>query len=71
ATTPASAVARPLAAGAYVPESAEGQELVQYLAQLAGGEYAVINLRGQVTGLLAQNVVVAAVTGKPDPRQPR
>ncbi len=68
ASTLATAVARPLAPGAYVPEGAEGAELVQYLAQLAGHEYAVINLRGQITGVLSQNVVVAAVTGKPDPR---
>lgn len=70
-TTSGVAVARSLAPGAYVPETAEGQELIQYLAQLAGGEYAVINIRGQVTGLLSQSVVVAAVTGKRDPRQPR
>ncbi len=68
AGTPATAVARTLAAGAYVPQSASGQELVQYLAQLAGGEYAVIDQRGQVTGVLSQAVVVAAITGKPDPR---
>ncbi|MDJ0356766.1 site-2 protease family protein [Paenarthrobacter sp. PH39-S1] len=66
--TPATAVARNLAAGAYVPQSASGQELVQYLAQLAGSEYAVIDQRGQVTGVLSQAVVVAAITGKPDPR---
>ncbi|HEV7167106.1 MAG TPA: site-2 protease family protein [Micrococcaceae bacterium] len=71
AQTPASAVAHALVAGAYIPESAAGQELVQYLAQLAGSEYAVIDLRGQVTGVLRQAVVVAAITGKPDPRFPR
>ncbi|MCC9145427.1 MULTISPECIES: site-2 protease family protein [unclassified Arthrobacter] len=61
---PVSAVARPLAAGAYVPEAATGQELVQYLAQLQGSEYAVINRDGRVTGMLYQAAVVAAVTGK-------
>ena len=71
AQTPASAVAHALAPGAYIPEDAAGQELVQYLAQLAGSEYAVIDLRGQVTGVLRQAVVVAAITGKPDPRFPR
>jgi hypothetical protein len=64
-------VAHALAAGAYLPENAAGQELVQYLAQLAGSEYAVIDPRGQVTGVLRQAVVVAAITGKPDPRLPR
>ncbi|HEY8295900.1 MAG TPA: site-2 protease family protein [Micrococcaceae bacterium] len=69
--TPATAVAHALAPGAYLPENAAGQELVQYLAQLAGSEYAVIDPRGQVTGVLRQAVVVAAITGKPDPRLPR
>ncbi|NYE94256.1 Zn-dependent protease [Psychromicrobium silvestre] len=64
ASTPATAVSHTLAAGGYVPESASGQELIQYLAQLSGSEYAVIDARGQVTGLLRQQVVVAAVTGK-------
>lgn len=65
--TPANAVARALAPGAYVPEFAEGQELVQYLARLAGSEYAVMNRQGVVTGLLHQSVVVAAITGRPHP----
>nr|WP_231709382.1 site-2 protease family protein [Arthrobacter sp. zg-Y895] len=64
AQVPVSAVARPLAAGAYVPEAAAGQELVQYLAKLQGSEYAVIDRDGTVTGLLRQSAVVAAVTGK-------
>lgn len=64
ASTPASAVARALAPGAYVPAWAQGQELVQYLAQLAGSEYAVIDRTGRVTGLLYQATVVAAITGK-------
>ncbi|WP_028278723.1 site-2 protease family protein [Arthrobacter sp. H5] len=65
--TPANAVARALAPGAYVPEWAEGQELVQFLARLAGSEYAVIDRQGRVTGLLQQAVVVAAITGRPHP----
>lgn len=64
--TSATAVARSLAPGAYIPEQATGQELIQYLAQLAGSEYAVIDPRGMVTGLLRQSVVVAAITGRPD-----
>ncbi len=69
--TPATAVARNLAEGAYVPQTASGQELVQYLAQLAGSEYAVIDRHGRVTGILTQAVVVAAITGRPDPRLSR
>lgn len=66
-TTPANAVARALAPGAYVPEFAEGQELVQYLARLAGSEYAVTDRQGAVTGLLHQSVVIAAITGRSHP----
>lgn len=62
--TPASAVARTLSKGAYVPDEAAGVELVSYLAQLPDTEYAVINLDGKVTGLLSQAKVVAAMTGK-------
>ena len=58
------AVARPLAPGAYVPDAASGQELVQYLAKLNGSEYAVIDREGRVIGLLRQGAVIAAVTGK-------
>ncbi|GAB3555032.1 hypothetical protein GCM10027404_30690 [Arthrobacter tumbae] len=65
--TPANAVARALAPGAHVPEFAEGQELVQYLARLAGSEYAVTDRQGSVTGLLHQSVVIAAITGRPQP----
>ena len=64
--TPASAVARALSAGAYVPETAGGAELVSYLAQLDDAEYAVVNEQGLVTGLLSQATVVAAITGKPE-----
>lgn len=63
-STPATAVAYALAAGAYVPEWSQGQELIQYLSQLEGHEYAVVDGNGTVTGLLAQNAVVAAITGK-------
>ncbi|MEG9248222.1 site-2 protease family protein [Arthrobacter sp. Soc17.1.1.1] len=66
-TTPVNAAARRLAAGAYVPEWAEGQELVQFLARLEGNEYAVINRQGAVTGLLHQRTVVHAITGKGTP----
>ncbi|HJV98738.1 MAG TPA: site-2 protease family protein [Arthrobacter sp.] len=63
-STPVTAVSYALGPGAYVPEWSEGQELIQYLGQLEGQEYAVVDHRGTVTGLLAQNVVVAAITGK-------
>jgi Zn-dependent protease len=66
-TTAVNATARRLAAGAYVPEWAEGQELVQFLARLEGNEYAVVNRQGAVTGLLHQRIVVQAITGKPSP----
>lgn len=66
-TTPANAVARALAPGAYVPEFAEGQELVQYLARLAGSEYAVTDRQGAITGILHQSVVIAAITGRAHP----
>lgn len=66
-TTSVNATARRLAAGAYVPEWAEGQELVQFLARLEGSEYAVINRQGAVTGLLHQRTVVQAITGKGTP----
>ncbi|MFJ4207664.1 site-2 protease family protein [Paenarthrobacter sp. NPDC089675] len=64
ATTPVTAVAHALAAGAYVPEWSKGQELIQYLAKLEGGEYAVVDHNGYVTGLLRQQAVVTAITGK-------
>jgi Zn-dependent protease len=63
-TTPVTAVAHALAAGAYVPEWSKGQELIQYLARLEGGEYAVVDHNGMVTGLLRQQAVVTAITGK-------
>ncbi|AIY00273.1 Zn-dependent hydrolase [Arthrobacter sp. PAMC 25486] len=63
-TTPATAVARTLSQGAYVPEAASGAELVTYLSQLPDTEYAVIDGHGKVSGLLSQAKVVAAITGK-------
>ena len=63
-TTPINAAARALAAGAYVPDAARGEELVQYLSRLSGGEYAVINRDGAVVGLLHEADVVRAVTGR-------
>jgi Zn-dependent protease len=63
-TTPAGAVAHALGAGAYVPEWSKGQELLQYLAQLEGHDYAVVDHNGRVTGLLRQSTVVTAITGK-------
>jgi Zn-dependent protease len=64
ASTPVTAVSYALGAGAYVPESSKGQELIKYLAQVDGQEYAVVDQQGNVTGLLGQNAVVAAITGK-------
>ena len=62
--TALTAVSYPLGAGAYVPEWSKGQELVQYLAQLEGKEYAVVDREGAVTGLLRQSAVLRAITGK-------
>jgi Zn-dependent protease len=64
AATTLTAVSYPLGAGAYVPEWSKGQELVQYLAQLEGKEYAVVDREGAVTGLLRQSAVLRAITGK-------
>jgi len=63
-TTPATAVAYPLTAGAYVKETDRGAELLAYLAQLEGSDYAVVNDGGSVTGLLRQLTVLNALTGK-------
>ncbi|WP_138413672.1 site-2 protease family protein [Sinomonas gamaensis] len=63
--TPVTAVGYALAPGAYVPDTAGGQELVQYLAQLQGTEYAVVDAAGRVVGLLSQRAVVAAISGRP------
>lgn len=64
ASTPATAVSYALVAGAYVPEWSQGQELIQYLSQLEGREYAVVDHHGAVTGLLSQDAIVGAITGK-------
>lgn len=63
-TTPATAVAYPLTAGAYVKGTDRGAELLTYLAQLEGSDYAVIDDAGRVTGLLRQLTVLNTLTGK-------
>jgi Zn-dependent protease len=68
--TPAAAAARALPTGAWVREDAEGSELLQLLARLPGNEYPVVDSRGQVTGLLAQTAVTAAITGRRRPPAP-
>lgn len=70
ASTPLSAVSYALGAGAYVPESSQGQELLQYLAQLDGQAYAVVSRDGTITGLLRQATVLEALTAK-NPRGSR
>ncbi|GAA3406575.1 site-2 protease family protein [Pseudarthrobacter polychromogenes] len=65
ASTPITAVSYALAPGAYVPEWSKGQELLQFLSQLEGRHYAVVDHNGKVTGLLSQDAVLAAITGKP------
>lgn len=64
ASTPVTAVGYALAPGAYVPDTASGQELIQYLAQLTGTEYAVVDAAGRVVGLLSQRDVVAVISGR-------
>ncbi|MCB5283283.1 MULTISPECIES: site-2 protease family protein [unclassified Arthrobacter] len=64
ATTALTAVSYALGPGAYVPAWSKGQELLQYLAQLDGVEYAVVDRDGTVTGLLRQSVVLAALKGR-------
>ncbi|TDL39884.1 site-2 protease family protein [Arthrobacter nitrophenolicus] len=63
-STAITAVSFALAPGAYVPEWAKGQELITFLSQVAGRHYAVIDHNGRVTGLLSQEAVLAAITGK-------
>ncbi|ADX73051.1 Zn-dependent protease [Pseudarthrobacter phenanthrenivorans Sphe3] len=65
ASTPITAVSYALAPGAYVPEWSKGQELLQFLSQLEGRHYAVVDHNGRVTGLLSQDAVLAAITGRP------
>jgi Zn-dependent protease len=64
AATPITAVSYALAAGAYVPEWSKGQELLHFLSQLEGRDYAVVDHNGRVTGLLSQDAVLSAITGK-------
>lgn len=64
AATPITAVSFALAAGAYVPEWSKGQELIGFLSKVEGRHYAVVDHNGKVTGLLAQDSVVSAITGK-------
>lgn len=63
-STPITAVSFALSPGAYVPEWSKGQELIQFLSQLEGRHYAVVDHHGRVTGLLHQDAVLAAITGK-------
>ncbi|CAM3053238.1 Putative zinc metalloprotease Rip3 [Arthrobacter ulcerisalmonis] len=64
ATTPVSAVSFALAPGAYVPEWSKGEELITFLSKVEGRLYAVVDHRGAVTGLLSQESVITAITGK-------
>jgi Zn-dependent protease len=63
-STPITAVSYALAAGAYVPEWSKGQELIHFLSQLEGRDYAVVDHNGKVTGLLSQDAVLFAITGR-------
>lgn len=63
-TTPITAVSRPLGKGAYVPGWSQGEELITFLSGVEGTEYAVVDSAGEVTGLLLQDDVLGAITGK-------
>ncbi|KSU67884.1 site-2 protease family protein [Arthrobacter sp. NIO-1057] len=61
---PALAVARALGQGAIVAEDSDGRALIDYLATVSSAEYAVISGQGHVVGLLHQQDIVNAVTGR-------
>ena len=53
------------------PNGPRARNSIQYLAQLEGQEYAVVDRDGTVTGLLRQSAVLGAITGKvPAPATP-
>jgi len=58
------AVSRALGKGAIVAEDSDGRALIDYLASVSSVEYAVINGQGHVVGLLHQQDIVRAVTGR-------
>ncbi|GAA2956565.1 site-2 protease family protein [Glutamicibacter bergerei] len=58
------AVSRALGRGAVVAAEADGRQLIDYLATVASAEYAVIDARGAVVGLLHQRKIISAVTGR-------
>jgi CBS-domain-containing membrane protein len=58
------AVSRALGRGAVVAADADGRQLIDYLASVASAEYAVIDARGSVVGLLHQRKIISAVTGR-------
>ncbi len=63
-SVPALAVSRALGEGAVVAEDSDGRELIDYLAGVPTAEYAVISNRGVIVGLLHQNDIIKAVTGR-------
>lgn len=64
ASSPALSAARALSPGAIVSASADGRALIGYLSTLEGSEYAVIDDNNRIIGLLEQQAIVAAITGK-------
>ncbi|WP_404291327.1 site-2 protease family protein [Glutamicibacter arilaitensis] len=58
------AVSRALGHGAVVAQDSDGRQLIDYLASVSSAEYAVIDSRGTVVGLLHQRKIIAAVTGR-------
>lgn len=64
ASVPALAVSRALGQGAVVAQDSDGRTLIDYLASVSSAEYAVIDERGAVVGLLHQRKIIQAVTGR-------
>ena len=61
---PALAVSRALGQGAVVAQEADGRELIDYLASVHTAEYVVISNSGVIVGLLHQQDIINAVTGR-------
>ncbi|WP_026530685.1 site-2 protease family protein [Haematomicrobium sanguinis] len=67
ASTPATSVSRAIDPEAIVPEWAQGNELVTYMNTRGGTQFVVVNTQGNIVGLLDQQALIRAVTGKATP----
>lgn len=66
-TTQALSVSRTINPDAVVPEWAQGTELITYMNTRGGDQFVVVNTQGNIVGLLDQQAVIRAVTGKATP----